>query len=98
MGEMIAILFAVLWIGDTSPLKAIIRSDSSSSFASLHCSHSERRLDILIETLQALYRIQTMGLTVFVWVPAHRRLQKEIKLVWQLTSARLNSRALLNRG
>ena len=43
----------------------------SSSLASLQCSNSDSRPDILIE-VQQTYRIQMMGLTViFVREPAH---------------------------
>lgn len=71
-GEMLAIMFALQWIEDTRPLRAIICSDSSSSLDSLQNSHSDSRPDILIEIQMTLYRIQMMGMTVvFVWVPAH---------------------------
>lgn len=68
---MLAILLAVQWVEDMRPLQ-VISSDSSWLLASLQCSHSESRPDILIEIKQTIYRIIMTWLTVtFLWIPAH---------------------------
>lgn len=49
MGEILALLLAVQWVENTRPLRTIICSDMSSALNSLQHSHSDSRLDILIE-------------------------------------------------
>jgi len=46
-------------------------SGSSSALISIKNMQSEARRDILLEIVQAVYRINRVGVVKFIWIPAH---------------------------
>lgn len=70
--ELLAILWAVWWIGKVKPSKSVICSGSAAALMAVKEGMSSSRPDLLQEILCCLYQIENAGCHVkFLWVPGH---------------------------
>lgn len=71
--ELVAMLIALSWVECNKPKnKVLIASDSSSTLVSIQNAMSKSRLDIVLEIIQLIDRLQHSNIkVVFLWVPAH---------------------------
>ena len=68
--ECMAIIMALQWVEEVTPLRTVICSDRQAALMSLKSFNSDSRQDIKIT--MSLYRTQQLGLHIkFIWIPAH---------------------------
>ena len=67
-----AIIMALQWVEEVTPLRTVICSDSQAALMSLKTYKSDSRQDLIYEIAMSLYRTQQLGLYIkFIWIPAH---------------------------
>ena len=70
--EYMAIIMALQWVEEITPLRTVICSDSQAALMSLKTFNSDSRQDLIYEIAMSLYRTQQLGLYIkFIWIPAH---------------------------
>lgn len=70
--ELLAIIWALKWIEEVQPRRAVICSDSASVLKTLGGSNMGARPDLFMELMVLLYKIEKAGGSVgFLRVPAH---------------------------
>jgi len=70
--ELLAIIWALKWVDEVQPRRAVICSDSASVLKTLGGYNMGARPDLFMELMVLLYKIEKAGGSVgFLWVPAH---------------------------